>query len=184
MGQYLTIGLVTKIVEDKERAMKKGAATPEEVRAAMQEAYNQSGIYSMEETENVVRLMLSPEVAEAEMVDLLTDFYKLRYGDDGKWQEELEEIKKRHTLDEWIALADGNCSELFQLDSFVWIYTPFRRDYWDYALPTGTTQIMLSIDGKIVMECYDRLFKFFTRLIRERLSKYRLANALFVAISG
>jgi hypothetical protein len=45
-------------------------------------------------------------------------------------------------------------------------------------------QIILSLDGKIIMECYDEIFHFFARLIKERLSKYRLANALLVYISG
>ena len=179
----MTIGLVTKITVDKERAKVTDSATPEEVRAAMQEAYNQSGIYTMEETEGEVSLMLNPEVAEAEMTCLLEDFYKLRYGEDRKWQEELEEIKKRHSLDEWLELADVSSSTMFQLDHYVWLSTPFYRG-WSYSLPTEATQIVLSSDGKILMECYGRLFKFFTRLIRERLSKYRLANALFVSISG
>lgn len=183
MGQYLTIGLVTKIAVDKEQAKAKDSATPEEVKAAMQEAYNQSGIYIMEETEDEVRLLLSPEVAEAEIKDLLADFYRLRYGEYDKWQKELEEIKKRHSLDEWIELANGSHSTKFQLDHNVWMSTPFYRG-WSYSLPTNASQIVLSSDGKILMECYGRLFMFFTRLIRERLSKYRLANALFVSISG
>ena len=34
------------------------------------------------------------------------------------------------------------------------------------------------------MECWGNLFRFFTRLIKERLSKYKLADSLLVAISG
>jgi hypothetical protein len=43
---------------------------------------------------------------------------------------------------------------------------------------------MLSMDGKIIMEEYYGLFGFFTRLIRERLSNYKLSNGLLVAITG
>lgn len=183
MGQYLTIGLMTMIAVDKQEAKARDAATSDEIRTAMQEAFNQNGIYTMDETENEVRLTLKPEVAEAEMTDMLEDFYQLRYYENNKWQEQLEEIKKRHTLDEWLELADASCSSMFQLDRYVWISTPFYRG-WSYSLPTNATQIVLSSDGKILMECYGRLFRFFTRLIREKLSKYRLANALFVSISG
>lgn len=183
MGQYLTIGLVTDICVDKKRAETKAGATGEEIKAAMHEAYNQSGIYSMEDTEDSACLSLRPEVAESELVDMLTDFYKLRYGDDDRVQDVMDEIKKRSTLDEWMELAQENRTDLFQQDPYVWLYTPYSRG-WSHSLPTSAVQIALSIDGKIVMESYDELFKFFTRVIREKLSKYRLSAGLFVAITG
>ena len=40
MGQYLTIGLVTRVSINKERARRKASATPEEVKDALQKAYN------------------------------------------------------------------------------------------------------------------------------------------------
>ena len=51
-------------------------------------------------------------------------------------------------------------------------------------MTTYVEQILLSADGKIIMECWGNLFRFFTRLIKERLSKYKLADSLLVAISG
>ena len=99
MGQYLTIGLLTRIAVGKERAKKTASATPEEVK-------------------------------------------------------------------------------------YVWVSTPFCREIITYRLDTSATQIILSLDGKILMECYEGLFEFFTRMIRERLSKYRLSDALSVSISG
>lgn len=66
----------------------------------------------------------------------------------------------------------------------VWLSTPFCREERKCRVDTGATQIILSIDGKILMECYEGLFDFFTRMIRERLSKYKLADALLVSISG
>lgn len=43
--------------------------------------------------------------------------------------------------------------------------------------------IILSLDGKIAMECYNDLFTFFTRLIRERFASYRLADSMFVFLT-
>ena len=185
MGQYLTIGLLTSIAIDKERARKESSATPEEVRDVVQKVYNQSGIYDLVEDDDAVYLKLKPEVANAEMVDFLEDFYRLRYGEkDWSGKADMGKIKSRKTLEEWLELADGSCMEAFQLDRYVWVSTPFRREVWRYQLDTGATQIILSIDGKILMECYKDLFDFLTRMIRERLSKYRLADALLVSISG
>ncbi|MBO5594832.1 MAG: hypothetical protein J5931_09540 [Prevotella sp.] len=185
MGQYLTIGLVTSIAIGKERAMKKASAAPEEVRNVVQEVYNRKGIYNVTENDDGVYLKLKPEVANAEMTDFLEEFYRLRYGvKDWSRKAYMDKIKSRKTLVEWLKLADGSCMETFQLDQYVWLSTPFCREERKCRVDTGATQIILSIDGKILMECYEGLFDFFTRMIRERLSKYRLADALLVSISG
>lgn len=123
MGQYLTIGLVTKFSIIKQRAKQQASATP------------------------------------------------------------LEDIKSRKTLDEWMKLAEEKPYQAFQLDDYMIYYTDFPRG-WTNSLDTNVEQIILSLDGKIIMECYDEIFHFFARLIKERLSKYRLANALLVYISG
>ena len=43
--------------------------------------------------------------------------------------------------------------------------------------------IILSMTGKIIMECYADLFEFFTRLIRERLPESCLADGLIIDIT-
>lgn len=184
MGQYLTIGLMASIAIGK-RESDYYSVTPEDVRNVLQSTYNQSGIYDLKESDRSIRLQLKPEVAEAEMIALLDDFYKLRYNEEERNRMvDMEKIKERSTLAEWVELADGNCSSTFQLDHYVLTYTPFVRGSAKHYLTTNITQIMLSIDGKIVMEEYYGLFGFFTRLIRERLSNYKLANGLLVAITG
>ena len=185
MGQYLTIGLVTKVSINKERARRKASATPEEVKDALQKAYNQGGIYALGENEDEVYLELKPEVANPEMTDFLEEFYQLRYGENDEGSKKaMDEIRTRQTLSEWLELANGHKLERFRSDSYVWVSTPFCREVWNYSLETRATQIMLSMDGKILMECFGPLFDFFTRMIRERLSKYQLANGLLVSISG
>ena len=185
MGQYLTIGLLTSIAIDKERARKNASATPEEVKDALQKAYNQSGIYELGEDENAVYLRLKPEVANPEMAAFIEDFYRLRYGEaENEWKKAMDEIKNCRSLSEWLKLADERSVYLFQSDDFVWVATPFRREVWRHMLETRATQIMLSMDGKILMECFGSICGFFTRMIRERLSKYQLANGLLVSISG
>ena len=185
MGQYLTIGIVTKFMIGKARAKQQASATTEEVREALQMHHNQSGIYNLEEDEGGVWLSLKPEIAEAELIEFLKDFYALRYPDEKlrNTMVRMSEIESRRTLDEWMELASNKRCQAFQLDDFVFYYTPFPRG-WTDSLDTRVEQIILSLDGKIIMECYGDLFEFFTNLIKERLSKYRLANSLLVNISG
>jgi len=51
-------------------------------------------------------------------------------------------------------------------------------------LTVDIEQIILSLDGNIVMECYNSIFAFFTRVVKEKMSKYKLAESLLVYISG
>lgn len=55
------------------------------------------------------------------------------------------------------------------------------REY-EYA-KVYVNHILLSVAGKILMEYYDRMFAFFTRLVRERMASYKLADSLFVYIT-
>lgn len=184
MGQYLTIGVATKISVSKERAKRQASASPEKIKEALELNYNKSGIYTVEETEDCVLLTLRPEIAEAELVDLLQDFYALRYSDKDEYIKEMMETLKNHTKwEEWKEIADEKRFYYFQQDEYVITSTPCPGG-WTNSLTTYVEQILLSADGKIIMECWGDLFRFFTRLIKERLSKYQLADSLLVAISG
>ena len=118
------------------------------------------------------------------MINFLQDFYEMRYS---KEIEErtigMETIKSMTSMDEWLRYAKTNSCYCFQFDEFVHIDTPYPGG-WTHSLEASAEQIILSLDGKIIMECYGELFKFFTKLIKERLSKYKLAESLMVAISG
>lgn len=184
MGQYLTIGIATKISISKDRAMRQASATPESIKEALELNYNKSGIYTLEETERSVFLALRPEVAEAELVDMLQDFYALRYSDKDEYIKEMMDTLKKHTKwEELKEIANEKRFYYFQRDEYVIASTPYPGG-WTNSLDTDLEQILLSADGKIIMECWGNLFRFFTRLIKERLSKYKLADGLLVAISG
>ena len=184
MGQYLTIGIATKISVRKDEAKWQASATIEKIKETLELNYNKSGIYTVEETEDSVLLKLRSEVAEAELTDLLQDFYALRYSDKDKYVMEMMDTLKNYTKwEEWKEIADEKRDYYFQQDPYVITSTPCPGG-WTNSLTTYVEQILLSSDGKIIMECWGNLFRFFTRLIKERLSKYELADSLLVAISG
>ena len=184
MGQYLMIGIATRILISKERAKRQTSATPEEIEKALQEQYNQSGIYVVEHYKDAVCLELDPAIAEQEWTDFLEDFYKLRYSKDRLAQlVDMEDIRERKTLKEWIDFAEEKPYQAYQMDRYGWFTTRFPRG-WTNSLETRMDMITLSMDGKILMECYSELFDFFNLLIREKLSKYRLSNSIMVYISG
>jgi len=184
MGMYLTIGIVTQIRIDKERARVQASASPEDVRNALQKHHNQSGIYNLEENDDYVWLALKPDIAEPEMIEFLQAFYKIRYTEDCRnMYTNIDELKAMTTMDEWLHHASKRPCQAFRFDEFVHIHTPYPGG-WTRSLETSAKQIILSLDGKIIMECYNELFSFFTKLIRERLSRFKLADSLLVTITG
>ncbi len=184
MGQYLTIGIATTISISKDRAKRQASATPEKIREALESCYNKTGLYTVEENEYSVYFKLRPDVAEPELLDMLRDFYAMRYaGNEERTTELMDELRSHTKWEEWMKIANDKRHYCFQQDVYVVTSTPYKGG-WSNTLDTNVEQIILSIDGKIWMECWGDLFDFFARLIKEKLSKYRLAESLMVEISG
>ena len=181
MGQYLTIGIATHIVADKERA-ERLFGNVDDFKSAFEKEFNDSNIYQMKETDTTIVFDLKPDVAEPELLDFVRAFYELRYAKKRDYNDVLEALSKENTLQGWLNIADEKRFECFQTDEYV--RYPIESPSPFSNLYINVEQIILSIDGKIVMECYNDLFAFFTRLLRTQFEKYRLTNSLLVYISG
>jgi len=180
MGRFLVIGIATRMVADKNECEKafKGV---EGLKAAMENQFNSSGIYQMSETESKIILELKPEVAEREWIDFIGAFYDIRYSDYVERDMVFEELSQKDNLKDWLEIAEGKEFEGYQATHFY--YCPMDSPSAFYDAYVSMDVVILSLDGKIMMECYDSLFDFFTRLIREKLSNYRLADSLIIDIT-
>jgi hypothetical protein len=179
MGQYLMIGLATRIVADKNR-VRYGSDAMQNLMTELNNRFNTKDIYMITEDEECVYFDLKPEVAEEEMVDFLTAYYKLRFGEgalEPKWI--IEDVSKLKKLSEWIDLAQKKEYENFQEGC---LYYTVDNEKKQLCTSVMIEYIVLNMTGKIIMECFNDLFLFFTRLIREKLPTYRLAHSLFVSI--
>lgn len=181
MGQYLTIGIATRIVADKERA-ERLFGNVEDFKSAFEKEFNENGIYQMRETDTAIVFDLKPDVAEPELIDFVRAFYGIRYAKKRDCNDVLEALSKENTLQGWLNIADEKRFECFQTDEYV--RYPIESPSPFSNLYVSVEQIILSIDGKIIMECYHDLFAFFTRLLQETLKCYNLSNSLIVYISG
>ena len=182
MGQFLVIGIATRIIANVNRQRTK--LTIEDLRKSLEKKFNQSGIYDVGETKDgYVTLNLKPEVAEPEWEPLIKDFYKLRFLNELQEFVDFEELKSGKGLQEWLELADKRKYECYQSVGIYYGYED-KIDGWPRDISASMCMVTLSLDGKIVMECYGSVLGFFTRLIREKLSKYRLSESLFVDICG
>ena len=91
----------------------------------------------------------------------------------------LKILGESNGFDEWIDIANQRQHQIYQSDrrnEYLWLgkkeslYAPVFES------------VLLSMDGKIVMECYNSILRFFTECVRERLKQYKLAKALSVYI--
>ena len=60
----------------------------------------------------------------------------------------------------------------------------YLRDKWDDRLDVLVKGIDLSIDGKILMECDNYLWEYMTALMRKSLERHKVAQAIYMTISG
>ena len=184
MGRYLIIGIATKISADKERIEREARFKSwEDFKLKFEKDFNSSGLYQMEETDNQVVLRLKPEIAEKEWVDFIRSFYKIRYVIDysPEQDEVLQAISQAYKLEDWLALAEENRYESYHFNR-LYFYPMVSREE-KYMTYVSMDMVVLSCDGKIIMECFYELFTFFTRLVREKMADYRMANSLFVYIT-
>ena len=181
MGQYLFIGIATRISANVTKA-KEQFKSIENFKKQFEQTFNRSGIYQMEEADGRIDLCLNPEVAENEWLRFLDSFYQLRYSCDYRQDEVIKELSKTNNLQEWLDIADEKRYECYQSDFLQ--YFPLENPDNPYNnLYVNMDLVLLSVDGKIIMEGYNELFAFFTRIIREKFSDYRLADSLFVYIT-
>ena len=185
MGQYLAIGIASAIGVDKQKAEKEFKGL-ENFKNTFEKEFNQRGIYQLDETETFIQFDLKPEIAQKEWEEFIRSFYELRYkGDEAyidEYNEALEEIGEVHDLQGWLKLAKEKRFECYQMTElyFYPMDNPFSFDGYTYM---GMDMVVLSLDGKIFMECYGSLFDFFTRIIREKLSRFSLSDSLFLYIT-
>lgn len=181
MGCFLVIGIATEIVANKAEAKKQFKGI-ENFKTAFEEKFNASGIYQMKETESRIILELKPDIMRKEWVEFIQAFYNIRYiTDESDQQIAIEAIAEKNNAEEWYKLAEERCFESYQ-ELPLYYYPMESPSFWgDFHV--GMDLIILSLDGKIIMECYNSLCEFFTRIIREKLTNYLLSDSLFVYIS-
>lgn len=181
MGQFLCIGINTKI--RVERAELQRCSIGEDgARAIIEQKLADRELYNLTMTDDLLIYSLKAEVAEKEWCAFIKDFYEIRYHEtEAQMDDEgaLEAISACTTLDDWLSTADQNRYQCYQADTH-WHYVDIGSFY---PCRLSVKNVILSMDGKIMMECYNDLFRFFVNCIRKRLEQYKLAAALEIYIS-
>ncbi len=183
MGQFLCIGIYTKVCASRKDAEYQYHSI-EENRRYMVKSFNlDESLYDFHEDEEDIYFTIKPEALAHDLVPLLKRFYAMRYSkshehDSGEALKAVESCKDANAI-----------QDLLKNKTFQTFQEGFHYDYVEATRTIGgmlvtVKSIILSLDGKIIMECYGELFRFFTRLIQEKLSDIPLAKALRVYIDG
>lgn len=182
MGQYLAVGLRLKTSVRKEKQLE--GKLVEEILGKVEDKYNLSEIYERREEETYYEYSIKKEVLDKELVPLIEKFYALRYtkGERTDAANVIETLKALPDTSARLELLNdrryqtyqaGNDMDYFYID----VFPPMEIRVCSY-------NVILSIDGKIAMECYGRAFDFFSRCIAAQLQEFALSKALTVWIDG
>ena len=180
MGRYLGIGIVTDVRVTKERAIE-ALSGEDAAKDFLCKRYNPTGLYDFVDDGEDYKFILNRDVIRREWIDVLKAFYPLRYPN---WDDKTNVIGSLQALDDpekWLAKEatyghEGKYSK--------WFYYDVAYHDWGRSVLSHVDMICLSYAGKIVMEDYNDIMAFFTRLIREKLSAFQLRDAFKVDIVG
>ena len=181
MGKYLGMGIVTEVLVDKDEAVK-ALYTEDAALRFLNERYNPTGLYdfTFNERSGNYAFTLKREIMRREWIPALKTFYSIRYPD---WKDEtnvISELERLNDPDQWLGKDMIYGHQNYYHTMFYYDFT--RHDFGRHIMAHVDT-VSLSIDGKIIMECYAGVMDFFTRLVREKLSAFQLRDAFKVYLT-
>ena len=182
MGQYLAVGLRLKTSVRNEKQL--DGKSVEEILGKVEDKYNLSEIYERREEETYYEYSIKKEVLDKELVPLIEKFYALRYTKDERTDaaDVIEALKALPDTSARLELLNERRFQTYQagddMDYFyIDVFPPME-------IRVCSNNDILSIDGKIAMDCYGRVLDFFSRCIAAQLQEFALSKALTVWIDG
>ena len=185
MGQFLAIGLrLTVAIRKKDIEKQSDDKSADDILKLAEEKYNLTGIYDRKEDGEYYVYHLKNEILDKELVPFVEKFYALRYPKGAEMDEAdaLDDMKSQPDTSARLALLERKRYQAYQVGDDVDYFYP---DKWClYKIGIYSHNVILSIDGKIIMECYGHLFDFFRRCIAAQMPEFELAKTLTVWIDG
>ncbi len=182
MGQFLATGLIINCYTSK-MELQKNNITKEVLFAEMQsKLYFDTSIFDLSEKDDYYIFTLKSDVLENQLIPFLQKYYPYFYNDSEYYDDVIAELKET-PASEWLEYADGKPEEAFQTDKYgtsenLFIGKPEVR------IKLGFKTILLSMEGKIAMECYGKHFRFFQYAIQQMFFEFSIAKAMRVYITG
>jgi hypothetical protein len=184
MGQILSIGIITQCSTSKKNLQKYKISKDELIANMTSKLHFEPAIYDFSETKEDYVFTLKSNILETQLLPFLENIYPFLYPNDEGFYEGTIEMLKNAEPSTWLELCSERSEEEFQFDE----YGSPNNLYFDKPFnPSARIHfetIMLSHEGKIMMEVYGRQFNFFKYCIQQTFSDFSIAKALNVYISG
>ena len=180
MGQFLAIGLATKI-RVKKAEIVKAQLTLEQVQEKMTHVLHYvPDIYVVSEHNEVYEFLLNDEIFQAQLLSLLTTLYPLLYDRPAYYDDLLKELAALPPST-WLQRAHKKSEEAFQCDTYgMWDMLEEQHS----RIRVNYECLLLSMEGKIVMEEFGRQFNFLKYTMMHTFHQFSLAGALRIYITG
>ncbi len=184
MGQYLAIGLSTKISVNRAEL----EATKWSFEYLVEQMSGKLALsldnYHLEARPDEWLWTLRPELLAAELIPLLEALYPALYplpDPDNDSEAVLRGLRERDP-GEWMEWANRKPHYLFQDDPYG--TSDYLRADFGRRVGIHYRDLALSMEGKILMEEYGRQFRFFQQCLAHRFGDFALARSLRVYITG
>ena len=180
MGRFLAIGLVTKIRVEKTK-VQQAQMSVEQLQAKIQkECGFDADLYEIIEDEEIYDFRLKDEIWFEQLLPFLKTIYPLLYDEPSDYENVLVELDSMPSS-QWMEWAKTKSEAAFQFDKYG-DCDYLSEGFFDFKIHYES--VMLSMEGKILMEEYGRQFRFFKRTMEQTFKEFSLANALRVYITG
>ncbi len=183
MGQYLATGIVLKCSTEKANLEKYKITKDELIEEMQKQIYFAPEIYDLTEENEYYKFKLKTEIFENQLIPFLEQYYTLYYKNSNDYKQTLEKLKNSKAQ-HWFEIADQKSEQAFQIDKYGHndvVY--FKKDFLPEA-EIYSTQILLTIEGKIIMETYGEHFNFFKYCLIKAFPDFEMAKAVRMYITG
>nr|VFJ55161.1 MAG: hypothetical protein BECKFM1743C_GA0114222_101522 [Candidatus Kentron sp. FM]VFJ76543.1 MAG: hypothetical protein BECKFM1743A_GA0114220_109311 [Candidatus Kentron sp. FM]VFK09202.1 MAG: hypothetical protein BECKFM1743B_GA0114221_100983 [Candidatus Kentron sp. FM] len=180
MGQFLAIGLATRISANKAKADKAGLDREQLQEEMRKKFYYAPEIYVAIDQGEYYEFMLKDDILHAQLIPFLREIYPLLYDRPVYYRDIIEKLEKTPPA-EWLLWAEGKPEEAFQIDEYG------EQDYLeknDSDVYINYHSLLLSMEGKIFMETFGRQFNFFKYTMMRTFKQFSLSGALRIYITG
>jgi len=183
MGQFLATGIITQCAAEKKNMLKYNITKEELLEQMQKQLHFAPEIYDLTESEKYYIFDLQPDVFQIQLIPFLEKYYLNLHLKNTEYQDVIEMLSKT-PANEWIEKAKRKSFEAFQFDEYgTEDFLDFKKDFLP-SVRIGYDSILLSLEGKIMMECYGQHFNFFRYCIQQAFSEFLISKAIRVYITG
>jgi hypothetical protein len=182
MGTYLVNGIVQDIIIEKNQ-IKYEAITIDKITEELKNIVD-IDCYNYKEDKTAYYWKIKPKILENNLSKFLEQQFEMYGLQDNDVIEIIAKLKKTKSGEDIIDLAATKSLVHFQLIKNIIDYITIKKDTgFKTAIEVDYHLISYFIDGKIIMECYGNILRYFENNIRKQRDKYPIVDCIKVMIT-